>query len=293
MKKILAKLLIITAIFALVGCSSSSSNDSASSMSSSSSTSGTTSTTESDTYSGEMSFTDDVKLVYNGDITVQTTDFESTSQSLKDLVSRYDGYFSFSNTSSRSAGYYYGSYTIRIPSEDYYNFCSELGENNYIVSERTTIDDISEVYYDTQSRLETQKIKLERLQLLLEQAVNMEDIITIESAISETQWQIDNLSGEMRTYDSLVDYATINIYIDEVYQLSNVQEAPKTFIERIGNEIASGVEDFISGLGNITAFLAYNLMNIIVLIVVIVFVYPFAKKIRARRKRREDTEKSE
>ena len=50
------------------------------------------------------------------------------------------------------------------------------------------------------------QIKLERLQKLLAQAENMEDIITIESAISETEWNIEDLSGTLRHYDALVDF---------------------------------------------------------------------------------------
>ena len=63
-----------------------------------------------------------------------------------------------------------------------------------------TAENISERYYDTQSRLETAQIKLERLQELLKKAESMEDIITIESAISETEYEIEDLSGTMRHY---------------------------------------------------------------------------------------------
>ena len=57
----------------------------------------------------------------------------------------------------------------------------------------------------------------------------MEDIITIESAISETEYQIESLSGTLRHYDALVDYATIHISLQEVYRLSNVEEPAESF----------------------------------------------------------------
>ena len=68
----------------------------------------------------------------------------------------------------------------------------------------------------------------------------MEDIITIESAISETQESIDRLSGSLQHYDSMVDYATVYINLNEVYQLSTVQETPAGFAQRLGNAFAGG-----------------------------------------------------
>ena len=63
----------------------------------------------------------------------------------------------------------------------------------------TNLENITETYYDTAGRLKTQKIKLERLQKLLSQAENMEDIITIESAISETEWNIETFPAPCGT----------------------------------------------------------------------------------------------
>lgn len=57
-------------------------------------------------------------------------------------------------------------------------------------------DDVSEAYYDTEARLKTQQTKLDRLHALLEQAATMEDIIALETALSETELQIEYLTGK-------------------------------------------------------------------------------------------------
>lgn len=274
MKKRFLAILTLVALLLLPACSSSGSSDSSSSSSSTTTATGGFSNPESSVEMGVdtvvTQFSDDVKLVYTGDLTIETTDFEDSAQALYDTVNQYEGYFSSSDVSSYSQNYRWGSYTVRLPSEHYYAFQQALGELCHITRTSTTVEDISEVYYDTQGRLETQEIKLERLQSLLEQAENMEDIITIESAISDTQWQIDSLSGEMRHYDSIVDYATIEIYLDEVYQLSTVQEAPKTFGERIGNGLTQGGENFVDGLEDLVVGLAYNWAGILVIAVIVV-----------------------
>ena len=48
----------------------------------------------------------------------------------------------------------------------------------------------------------------------------MEDIIALESALSETELQIEYLTGSLRRYDSLVGYSTVNLQLREVYRLA-------------------------------------------------------------------------
>ena len=61
----------------------------------------------------------------------------------------------------------------------------------------------------------------------------MADIITIESAISDTEYEIESLSGTLRHYDALVDYATVSLTLSETYKLDENEGAPLTFGARI------------------------------------------------------------
>ena len=99
---------------------------------------------------------------------------------------------------------------------------------------------VSEAYYDTESRLVTQRTKLERLQELLAKAENMEDIITLESAIADTELNIEYLTGTLRKYDALVDYATVEITLEEVYVLSEQEQPVTGFWPRLAQAFALG-----------------------------------------------------
>lgn len=300
-KQILTTLALATALL-LSGCASSSMDSASSSSSSTSSalpesvivstTTETTSSSSSGYSSGDITqYVDGLKLVYNGDMTLETTDFDSVAQSLADLVSQYNGYFSSTNVGQYGSNYRYGEYTVRIPAEYYDAFHQSVGDLTLVTRDKTSVEDISATYYDTQGRLETQQIKLERLQALLEQAENMEDLITIEAAISETQWEIDNLSGDMNYYDSIVDYATIDISLNEVYQLSNIQEAPKSFWERIGNGFEEGGLGFLNFVEELVVTLAYSwtfIVFVAVMAVGVLKVRPSViRKIHAKKKKKE------
>ena len=169
------------------------------------------------------------KLIRTAWLEMETTEFDEASQGLAKLTEDFGGYYETSTLTNRNSGSRWASYVIRIPAEEYTAFLNQMGELCHVTRQESNQEDISEAYYDTAGRLKTQQIKLERLQALLAQATAMEDIITIESAISETEWNIDNLSGTLRRYDAKVDYATVNVNLNEVYKLSNVEEPPVTF----------------------------------------------------------------
>ena len=213
------------------------------------------------------------KMVYTGYLEMQTQDFDTADAGLEALVKELGGYFQQSSVSHRSgSGYRYGSYTVRVPAAQFETFFQKAGQLCHVTYSSTEADNISESYYDTEARLETARIKLERLQTLLAKATSMEDIITIESAISETEWDIENLSGTLRHYDAMVDYATISVELSEVYQLSGQDAAVTTFGGRLGQSFTNGLRAVGSALEDFAVWLAYSWVWLAVLAVVVVVV---------------------
>ena len=227
------------------------------------------------------------KLIRTAQMNLETTDFEKAVQGLTDLTEQMGGYFESSSVGKRSNGRW-AEYTVRIPAEKYQAFLDQAGELCHETWRDAQQEDISERYYDTQGRLKTQQIKLERLQALLAKAENMEDIITIESAISETEQMIDGLSGTLRHYDGQVDYATVSISLSEVYKLSSVEEVPDSFASRMGKAFSGGWADFTNGLENFIVALAYGWMWVLLLAVVAVVVIRILRKRRGAAKKTDD-----
>ena len=227
------------------------------------------------------------KLIRTAQMNLETTDFEKAVQGLTDLTEQMGGYFESSSVGKRSNGRW-ADYTVRVPAAKYQAFLDQAGELCHETWRDTQQEDISERYYDTQGRLKTQQIKLERLQALLAKAENMEDIITIECAVSETEQMIDDLSGTLRHYDGKVDYATVSISLSEVYKLSNVEEVPDSFMSRLGKAFTGGLADFADGLENFAVALAYGWMWLLILVVVAVAVVRVLRKHRRKAKKADD-----
>lgn len=225
---------------------------------------------------------DHAKIIYTANVEAETTAFDSCAAGLEALVKQAGGYLEYASTENYGSGYRSGSYTIRVPARYFESFLESVGEIGHVVYQDKSGENISEQYYDTESRLATQRTKMERLQALLAKAENMEDIITIESAIAETELSIEQLTGSLRHYDALVDYATIYVNLREVLRLSSVETEPPGF----GSQMASAFSDGLMGFGDflqgVALFLAYSWIWLLILALI-----AFAVTRRLRRARRE------
>lgn len=232
------------------------------------------------------------KVIYTASIDMETTDFDTASQALSRLVEDCSGYFEDRSVSHRDV-YRSGRYTVRVPAAQFEAFCDQAGQICRLTDLRTTEENVSEAYYDIEARLATQRIKLERLQKLLSEADNMADIITIESAISDTELQIEYLTGDLRHYDALIDYATIQIDLREVYRLSNTPQPPQSFGERIAGALYSGLEGAVTAFEELMVLLAYIWVLILLLVLVGAGLFVLRRRKRTKEKVKEETEAKE
>lgn len=242
---------------------------------------GVTSNLDSTAFSGT-----DAKIIYTAELSMETTEFDNTVASLKQLVTDSNGYFESSSVDNYRT-YRYGRYVVRIPSDNYRKFCDQVGAICHVTHFNEDADDISETYYDTKARLETQQTKLKRLQELLAQAESMADIITIEDAISETEAEIESLSGTLRHYDLLVGYSTVTISLNEVYKLSNVEEPAIGFGAKFVSALKSGAASFVEGLQILILALAYSLPVLLVIAVIVAVIVVICVKRKKKKKERE------
>lgn len=211
------------------------------------------------------------KVIYSADITLETKEFDSAEQAISRIVAGLGGWFEnrsvYQGGGSRSL-----RCTVRVPAKSFTAFLDQAGQAAHVTSRDEYAEDVSEAYYDSESRLVTQRTKLERLHHLLSQAEAMEDIISLENAISETELEIERLTGSLRKYDSLVGYSTITLRLEEVYKLSTDEEVAVTFGQRLGSAFSLGLRRGISGVEEFCIALARNWFNLIILAVIVAVV---------------------
>ena len=223
------------------------------------------------------------KMIYTADVTLQTKEYDEACAALNTLVGELGGYFE--TREIHQGGTYRSMFcVVRVPAAQFAPFLDQAGNIANMTYRNENSKDVSEAYYDLEARLTTQRTKLNRLQELLAQAENMEDIITIESAISDTELQIEYLTGSLRHYDSLIGFSTINLSLNEVYRLSTEEETPVTFGDRLGTAFKRGLKQGVENIEDFVIYIARNWLTLIVWAVIIVLVVVFIRRRRANRK---------
>lgn len=231
------------------------------------------------------------KLVYHCNLNIETLDYPAAITSIKETISKYGGVIQSESESDSGHDWYYADYRktggtmhnyleVRIPSKDYENFLSELDGIGKIISKSTSVDNISQKYYDTTAQIEALQIQEKNLLAMLEKCETIEDMITVEQRLSEVQYELNTLQTDRRYMDMDVAYSYVNINVSEVMEYRQDSEPIRrnTFVDRLKNTILSTGRGFLYFLEGLL-FLVIHLAPYVLIIVLICFIF-LRKKIR-------------
>lgn len=236
----------------------------------------------------------DAKIIRSARMTIQTLDFDSSVAAMNALTEQYGGYYESAEIENGGYNNQYALrcayYTVRIPKENYTAFRDAVGTVGYIYSAEQSSRNVGEEYYDTEARLETLTTKRERLLALLDKAELMEDIISLENALADVQYEIDMYTTTLRRYDSLIDYSTFTIVLNEVQRIDEVPGPQEGFGARILGSLKDGWAGFVKGLENLALWLARNIITLVILAVIVVAVIKIVRVARKKRRGRADGE---
>lgn len=234
------------------------------------------------------------KIIKTMRISAETKAFDCATASIEALCTQLGGYIESSSRSGGSIRYSSAvvarsaSYTLRIPAEKLDAFRAGMDGEINVVSENTGISDITDRYFDVDTRLATLRTEEERLLAMLEKATELEYLITLESRLSEVRYQIESYTGTLRRYDSQVAYSTVHLNLDEVLEYTQVIEAPQTFGERMSIALQESWADFVDNCKDFAVGFVYALPTLIVLAVIFtaagVIIVAVVKKHRRQRK---------
>lgn len=235
------------------------------------------------------------KLIRRAELEIQTEQFDESVKALNQMVASCGGYYENASVYGGSRRDAYasrsGEYVVRVPAEKYEQFLSQAGDLGYVTSKNEGSEDVGEQYYDIEARLKTQRTKQARLLALLEKAETMEDIIALENALSDVEYQIEQYASDLNRYDALINFSTFRIYLYEVGRVT--QEVGET--SSLGQRMAAGFQASFYNLGqgvqDLLIWVSYNLFLTIVLAAVAVSAAIVGRRELKRLKKEKSTEK--
>ncbi len=225
------------------------------------------------------------KIIYSSNYEIHTKEYDKALFSLEELCARTGAYFESKNAYGGEDGRERSSsYTIRIPVDNYKLFISSAGNIGTVVRSSENNRDITEQYYDSQARLESTLIREERVLEILKNSSKLDDVLALERELADIRYEIENLTGTLRKYDSLISYCTVTMEIRETTEAVQKPAKVLTFGERLAKGLTTGINNFVDGVEDFAVFLSYNLIGIIFWIIVIVAVVVVISSSKKKRK---------
>lgn len=216
------------------------------------------------------------KLIRTIRLEMQTKEFDAVIEGLTKKVQEMNGYIenssmwgnSYYNTSTRSS-----EYTVRIPADRLNEFVEVVSGLGNVTYKSESVEDVTLQYVDVESRKKALETEQDRLLELLEQAETLEDLLAIESRLSEVRYELENYGSQKRLLDNQIDYSTVYLSISEVERITEVGE--KTFFQEIADRfgdslymVGRGIRGFVIGfIGSLPVLVVW--IAVIALVVLI------------------------
>ena len=180
------------------------------------------------------------KLIKTIHMDVETEDYPTLISTVTSRVEELGGYMeNYDSYNENEIGSRGCRMTLRIPAQKLDGFLVQLGEISNIRSRSESVEDVTLQYVDMESHKKMLREEQERLLELLEQAETMEDIIAIESRLTDVRYQLESMEAQLRTIDNQVNYSTVYLDINEVERYTPPVE--KGTWERIGTGFMENV----------------------------------------------------
>jgi len=243
---------------------------------------------------------DPEKIIYSSDVTVETTVFDETIVEVEELVKEYGGWIE--SSSVNGANYYdasrgytrnrSASYSLRIPSRRFDELMGSLSSLGNIPYSHTYTENVTAQYYDVQARLTAYEAQEKRLLEMMELAETVEDVILLESRLSDLRYQIESLQSTLNNWDRRVSYSSVYLEIKEVREYTPEPERRISYGEELAGALRDGLQAVGSFFKNLLVFLAEALPLLLVLGAIVWLIVWLIRKAARRRKAKKEARRA-
>ena len=166
------------------------------------------------------------------------------------------------------------SLTLRIPSDRLTEVLDELKALGDVQNVSLQASDVTLQVTDLDARIEAMRASIERLSELVAQATDIDALISLETAISDRQAQLESMLAEQRWLDDQVTMSTIQ------FEFVSEQVAPEPEPNTFFDGLAAGWDAFVAfGAGLLVALgfvipwlVMFAIIGLVVLVIVRVLV---------------------
>jgi len=244
------------------------------------------------------------KIIYSGNVYMETTDFDEAVASLDRVVAEFGGFVQDSSVSGNASYNNDGTtvirdrwayYTVRIPADKFNDFMAMAEGIGNVTNSSRKAQNVTSQYTDYEARLSSLYTQEERLLAMLEESGDLESLITLEARLSDVRYEIESIERNLRNLDQKLAFSTVNLELREVEIYTPTATVQRTFGEKLSDAFADGWKGFVRSIQRFVLWFAESLPGLVLWAVIIgggILVF-FGVKKRIVRKKQKAAAKAE
>ncbi|MCR5613493.1 DUF4349 domain-containing protein [Treponema sp.] len=148
------------------------------------------------------------KLIKNGSVLLEADSLADLEKKADEFSKKYGGYITSSSTGERD---FYC--TVKIPCEKFEQAMNEAGDFGKVIDRSQDSRDVTDEFYDLNSRINTKKILKKKLEGYLSTAKDIKDLLEIERQLNNVITELESMEGRMKRLSNQIDYSTLSIHV--------------------------------------------------------------------------------
>ena len=235
---------------------------------------------------------DGQKIVYTASLSIQSLEYDQSAASIRRKIreaggfseaeSEYDKDYNWYRYNAPSSNTRSLSITARIPSDKFEAFLNSLDGDGKIMSKSVNAQNISQVYANKETYKKALEKEQERLLAMMDKAETIEDMIAVESRLSEVERQLNSYKTDLSQMDKDVEFSTVYIDLQEVKRYTETVEKT-TFREKLGFAFEDAISSFRDFCEGVILFVVRNFPFLIIFAIVVALIVRWLAKRRAQK----------
>ena len=174
------------------------------------------------------------KLIRNATVELEIVSFDDAVQKITAIANEERGYVATTSSQKQANGKLRGEVVVKVLPENLDRFLQKIRRLGELKNQTLGTEDVTKAYFDTDARLKNARVMEQRLiDMLKTKTGKVSDLLQVEKELARVREEIEKMQGELKYWDSQVQFATVTISLAE-----KDMEEPAAFLIKERSQLA-------------------------------------------------------
>jgi hypothetical protein len=174
------------------------------------------------------------KLIRNATVQLEIVSFDDAVQKITAFANEERGYVATTSSEKQANGKLRGEVVVKVLPENLDRFLQKVRGLGELKNQTLGTEDVTKAYFDTDARLRNTHVMEQRLiDMLKTKTGKVSDLLQVEKELGRVREDIERMQGELKYWDSQVQFATVTISLAE-----KDMEEPAAFLVKERSQLA-------------------------------------------------------